>query len=55
LAQHFNFVDGVEDGHQKMWNLSGKITANFFLVNNDRHGLIGLKKCVSVVCENELK
>lgn len=55
LAQHFNFVDGVENGHQRMWNLSGKITANFFTVNNDRHGLIGLKKCVSVVHKNELK
>tara|TARA_B110000091_G_scaffold214451_1_gene268007 strand:+ start:5555 stop:6085 length:531 start_codon:yes stop_codon:yes gene_type:complete len=53
LAKHFNFVDGVEEGSQKMWDFSGKITANFYTVNSDRHGLIGLKKCVSVVHKNE--
>lgn len=49
LAKHFNFADGKEFGSQKMWQPSGKIKANFFTVNGDRHGLIGLKKCVSVV------
>ncbi|MDA9339433.1 hypothetical protein N9Q68_00520 [Polaribacter sp.] len=53
VAKHFNFVDGVEDGSQKMWDLSGKITANFYTVNRDRHGLIGLKKCVSILHKNE--
>ena len=53
LSKHFNFVYGVEEGSQKMWNFSGKITANFYTVNSDRHGLIGLKKCVSVTHKNE--
>ena len=49
LGKHFNFVDGKETGSQKMWNLKGKIRANFYTVNNERHGLIGLKNCVSVL------
>ncbi len=49
LAKHFNFVLGKESGSQKMWDLKGKIRANFFTVNAERHGLIGLKKCVSVL------
>ncbi|WP_282072950.1 hypothetical protein [Polaribacter atrinae] len=54
LAKHFNFVDGKETGSQKMWNANGKIRANFYTVNGDRHGLIGLKNCVSVLkIENE--
>lgn len=49
LAKHFNFVDGKEYGSQKMWKPDGKISANFYTVNGDRHGLIGLKNCVSVL------
>ena len=48
LAKHFNFENGQEVGSQKMWTLTGKIRANFFTVNGERHGLIGLKNCVSV-------
>lgn len=54
MAKHFNFLKGKEAGIQKMWQPSGEIRANFFTVNGDRHGLIGLKNCVSVVkTENE--
>ena len=49
IAKHFNFVDGKESGSQKMWNPNGKIRANFYAVNGDRHGLIGLKNCVSIL------
>ena len=49
LEKHFNFVDGKEVGSQKMWTINGKIRSNFYTVNNERHGLIGLKKCASVV------
>ena len=49
LAKHFNFVGGKEAGSQKMWDLKGKIRANFYTVNAERHGLIGLKKCISVL------
>jgi antitoxin component YwqK of YwqJK toxin-antitoxin module len=51
LAKHFNFVDSKETGSQKMWKSSGKIRANFYTVNGERHGLIGLKNCVSVITE----
>lgn len=54
LAKHFHFVDGKEDGSQKVWKLNGKIRANFFSVNGDRHGLIGLKNCVSVLSEENV-
>lgn len=49
LAKHFIFEKGKETGTQKMWNDEGKIKANFYTVNGERHGLIGLKKCVSVL------
>ncbi|WP_105015464.1 toxin-antitoxin system YwqK family antitoxin [Polaribacter porphyrae] len=49
LAKYFNFVDGKENGSQKMWKPTGKIRANFYTVNGERHGLIGLKNCVSVI------
>lgn len=48
LAKHFNFENGKETGSQKMWQSTGKIKANFFTINGERHGLIGLKNCVSV-------
>ncbi|WP_298880135.1 hypothetical protein [uncultured Polaribacter sp.] len=51
IAKHFNFIDGKENGSQKMWQLNGKIRANFYTINNERHGLIGLKNCVSVINE----
>lgn len=50
-AKHFNFIEGKENGSQKMWQLNGKIRANFYTINNERHGLIGLKNCVSVINE----
>lgn len=49
LAKHFNFDNGKESGSQKMWKPTGKIRANFYTIHGDRHGLIGLKNCVSVV------
>ena len=49
LSKHFNFVEGKETGSQKMWDLNGKLRANFYTVNGERHGLIGLKNCVSVM------
>jgi antitoxin component YwqK of YwqJK toxin-antitoxin module len=55
LAKHFNFVNGKEDGSQRMWKPNGNIRANFFTVNSERHGLIGLKNCVSVMSDIDLK
>ncbi|MDB2384933.1 hypothetical protein N9V96_00500 [Polaribacter sp.] len=48
LQKDFNFEKGKESGSQKMWQTSGKIRANFYTVNGIRHGLIGLKNCISV-------
>jgi len=56
LAKHFNFKEGKEAGSQRMWEVDGKIRANFYTVNGERHGLIGLKNCGSVITnENEMK
>ena len=49
LAKYFNFKEGKEVGSQEMWGFDGEIRANFFTVNGERHGLIGLKKCISVL------
>lgn len=49
LAKHFNFENGKEAGSQRMWELDGSIRANFFTVKGERHGLIGLKNCGSVI------
>lgn len=49
LAKHFIFKKGKENGSQKMWDINGKIKANFYTIKGERHGLIGLKNCVSVV------
>ena len=51
MAKHFNFINGKESGSQKMWRSNGNIRANFFTVNGERHGLIGLKNCVSVMSD----
>ena len=53
-AKHFNFMKGKESGPQKMWFLNGKIRANFHTINGERHGLIGLKKCISVLSKKNI-
>mgnify|MGYP005990188139 FL=1 len=53
IAKHFNFLNGKETGSQKMWKPNGKIRANFYTVEGERFGLIGLKNCVSVLSKNK--
>jgi antitoxin component YwqK of YwqJK toxin-antitoxin module len=48
LVKEFNYVNGKEKGSQKMWLINGNIKANYTVVNGDRFGLIGLKKCFTV-------
>ncbi|MFT5761763.1 MAG: antitoxin component YwqK of YwqJK toxin-antitoxin module [Polaribacter sp.] len=48
LVREFNYVKGKESGSQKMWLSNGNIRANYTVVNGERFGLIGLKKCYSV-------
>ena len=53
---NFNFIEGVEDGPQKLFKLNGAIKANYIVVNEERYGLIGLKKCYSVTSDkNEIQ
>ncbi len=53
LAKEFHYVQGKEDGPQKMWRYDGKIRANYVVKNGERFGLIGLKKCYAVNTKNE--
>lgn len=53
LVREFNYVDGKESGSQKMWLSNGNIKANYRVVNGERFGLIGLKKCYSVKTNDE--
>jgi len=53
LVREFNYVHGKEDGSQKMWLSNGNIRANYTVVNGERFGLIGLKKCYSVKTNDE--
>lgn len=49
----FNYTNGKESGRQKLWKTNGSIKANYDVVNNERFGLIGLKKCYTVTTESD--
>ena len=56
IFRDFNYEDGKEVGSQRLWKDDGTIKANYEVVNNERFGLIGLKKCYTVtVNEDEVK
>ena len=56
LMRDFNYISGKESGSQRMWNVDKSIRANYEVVNGERFGLIGLKKCYQVtVGSNEIK
>lgn len=56
IFRDFNYVNGKEVGSQRMWKNNGTIKANYEVVNGERFGLIGLKKCYTVtVNENDIK
>lgn len=48
VFREFNYVNGRESGAQKAWKANGSIKANYEVVNGERFGLIGLKKCFTV-------
>jgi len=48
LYLSFNYEKGKEVGRQRLWNTDGSIKANYEVVNGERFGLIGLKKCYTV-------
>ena len=47
--REFNYTEGLENGKQKLWDLDGNIKANYEVINGERYGLIGLKKCFTVI------
>ncbi len=53
LLKEFHYFEGKEVGTQKMWAANGNIKANYTVVNGERFGLIGLKKCYSVTTKDE--
>ncbi len=55
LMRDFNYLNGKENGTQKMWMQNGKIRANYEVVNGERFGLIGLKKCYQVSSNTNIK
>ena len=48
LFRDFNYEHGQEVGLQQLRHLDGPIKANYEVVNGERFGLIGLKKCFRV-------
>lgn len=56
LFKAFNYKDGLEVGRQRLWKIDGNVKANYDVVNGERFGLIGLKKCYKVtVGDDEVK
>jgi len=56
LYRYFNYTNGKEDGAQKAWKSDGRFKANYEVVNGQRYGLIGLKRCFTVnKGENKIK
>ncbi len=56
LFRDFNYVAGKEEGRQRLWKSDGAIKSNYEVVNGERYGLIGLKKCYAVtVNKDEVK
>ena len=51
IFRDFNYVDGKEVGLQRMWKIDGTIKANYEVLQGERFGLIGLKKCYTVTVD----
>jgi len=45
IVRQFSYVDGKEEGPQKMWYEDGSIRANYVVKNGKRYGSIGAKGC----------
>ena len=56
FVKDFNYIDGQEVGSQRLWKPDGKIKANYEVLNGERFGLIGLKKCYTITLNsNKIK
>ncbi|MEP5340414.1 MAG: hypothetical protein ABJL44_06055 [Algibacter sp.] len=54
LYMHFNYKKGKESGSQRLWKIDGSVKANYEVVNGERFGLIGLKKCYQVTTGSDV-
>ena len=52
IFRDFNYAEGKELGSQRMWKNDGTLKANYEVVNGERFGLIGLKKCYTVTVDS---
>ena len=48
IIKSFNYVNGYENGSQKLWFNNGEVKSNYVIKNNRRYGLLGTKNCVNV-------
>ena len=48
LAKKFHYHQGKEEGSQQMWTSKGIFRANYDVIDGERFGLIGSKKCDAV-------
>jgi len=48
----FHYINGKEVGSQRLYKNDGTIKANYEVVNGERFGLIGLKKCYSLTVDS---
>ncbi|WP_406683103.1 hypothetical protein N1F78_10440 [Seonamhaeicola sp. MEBiC1930] len=53
LFKDFNYENGKEKGGQRLWKPDGNIKSNYEVVNGERFGLIGLKKCYTVTTDSD--
>lgn len=54
LYMRFNYKKGKESGSQRLWKIDGSVKANYEVVNGERFGLIGLKKCYQVTTGSDV-
>lgn len=48
LYKEFHYKKGREVGTQKMWKITGEYRANYVIMDGEKYGLIGSKKCDKV-------
>ena len=54
LIMYFNYKDGKEIGNQRLWKSDGSLKANYEVIEGERYGLIGLKKCYAVTVGSDV-
>ena len=45
LGKQFHYVNGQEEGSQRLWWDNGTVRANYVIRNGKKYGLIGLVTC----------